>query len=213
MVQTVRHSQWLSQLAPIQLLTYARYRVIFKWKFHCQFSKLVKCSLSNSIQMTNVLFPFRRYVRDIVSRPRFPRRAPSNSSVPATIATPANQLQRSPSNEPNEPNDRYSGRRNKRQSAGRESLCETTYQYITPQAALNSQGRYIPGIRNRMKHSLILMKRTKTLLLFFFLLVCAIRFRQLDVHCKSSRPESAIGANGNMRVSCLKCMIRTLVDV
>lgn len=31
-------------------------------------------------------------------------------------------------------------RRKKRQSAGREQLCQTTYQYITPQAGLNSQG-------------------------------------------------------------------------
>lgn len=33
-----------------------------------------------------------------------------------------------------------SGHRAKRQSAGREQLCQTTFQYITPQAALNSQG-------------------------------------------------------------------------
>lgn len=156
--------------------------------------------------MINVSLPFWRYVRDIASRPRFPRNAPSNSSVPATIATPANQLQRSSSTGPN---DRYSSRR-KRQSAGRESLCEATYQYITPQAALNSQGTYISGPPNPMKHSLFPMER---ITLLFFVLVLPIRFRQLDVHCKSSRPNSAIGANGNMRVGSSKCMIQTLAEV
>lgn len=38
---------------------------------------------------------------------------------------------------------RSSSQRTKRQSSGREELCQTNYQYITPQAALNSQGALI----------------------------------------------------------------------
>lgn len=37
-------------------------------------------------------------------------------------------------------NDRTFSQRVKRQSTGREELCQTNYQYITPQAALSSQG-------------------------------------------------------------------------
>lgn len=89
-----------------------------------------------------IIFYFERFARDISSRRRFSRETATNSSVIATMPTPANNLQRSGGeNIPSESNAGYLSRRIKRQSAGREQLCQTTYQYITPQAALNSQGK------------------------------------------------------------------------
>lgn len=80
------------------------------------------------------------------------------------MPTPSNHSQRSASNQ-NELtglNDRSANRRSKRQSAGREQLCQTTYQYITPQAALNSQGRIFVFLKYRTK-----FEKKKTLKLFF----------------------------------------------
>lgn len=71
------------------------------------------------------------------------RQIASNSSESITMPTPVDELQQSASNlvQANSRSiDRTDARRNKRQSSGREQLCQTTYQYITPQAALNSQG-------------------------------------------------------------------------
>ncbi|XP_055318359.1 protein spaetzle 5 isoform X2 [Sitodiplosis mosellana] len=94
-----------------------------------------------------------RYVRDVSLRTRFARQIPSNSSIEATLPTPANHAQRSSSHQnelaglndrqTNSTDSQQTNRRPKRQSAGREQLCQTTYQYITPQAALNSQGNWM----------------------------------------------------------------------
>lgn len=103
-----------------------------------------------------------RYIRDISSHRRLAREIPSNSSVLSlspTLPTPtANHLQNFNSSNQISSNtsrrktssaaataaaasvDPNFGHRIKRQSTGREQLCQTTYQYITPQAALNSQG-------------------------------------------------------------------------
>lgn len=92
------------------------------------------------------------------------RQVPSNSSIEATLPTPENRSQRSASNQ-NELaglNDRSTNRRGKRQSAGREQLCQTTYQYITPQAALNSQGRILNSENTETK------KKKNFFLTFFF---------------------------------------------
>lgn len=75
-------------------------------------------------------------MRDVASRAR---KVANNSSESATIPTPVDKLQQSSSNHVSMSSS-IDGRRNKRQSSGREQLCQTTYQYITPQAALNSQG-------------------------------------------------------------------------
>lgn len=106
------------------------------------------------------------------------------------MPTPANHSQQSASNQ-NELaglNDRSTNHRAKRQSAGREQLCQTTYQYITPQAALNSQGRIL-GILKISK---------KNFVTFFSRILIS---RQLDVCRESSRYNKTIGANGNVRVS------------
>lgn len=93
-----------------------------------------------------------RYIRDIPSHRRLTREAPNNSSVlsSSTLPTPmSNHLQHINSSKQSGINtskstsaavDSNGSHRIKRQSAGREQLCQTTYQYITPQAALNSQG-------------------------------------------------------------------------
>lgn len=88
-------------------------------------------------------------MRDVASRAR---KVANNSSESATIPTPLNKLQQSSSNHI-PMSSSIDGRRNKRQSSGREQLCQTTYQYITPQAALNSQGNL--GIRIEDKISLM----------------------------------------------------------
>lgn len=84
------------------------------------------------------------------------------------------------------------GRRKKRQSAGREQLCQTTYQYITPQAGLNSQGT----------NDFYLSKVNKSNQIFFFFLIELIKYvyRKLDVYYKSSRYDTSISENWNLRV-------------
>lgn len=89
-------------------------------------------------------------MRDVASHAR---QITSNSSESITMPTPADELQQSASIRDNRSIDRTDARRNKRQSSGREQLCQTTYQYITPQAALNSQGNL--GIRIEDKISLM----------------------------------------------------------
>lgn len=91
-------------------------------------------------------------MRDISSHRRFPRDIGSNettnydvaSNLSVTQPTPANHLVQQSNatnhNMSSESAELFLGHRIKRQSPGREQLCQTTYQYITPQAALNSQG-------------------------------------------------------------------------
>lgn len=80
------------------------------------------------------LFNF-RYVRDLSTKSQLlsEEYLELNSSSSIIIGTPlADNLQSS--------YDGTSNYRVKRQSPGRQQLCQTNYQYITPQAALNSQG-------------------------------------------------------------------------
>lgn len=73
---------------------------------------------------------------------RYSREIASNSTIEATLPTPTNHTQQSSASNQNELIE-LNNRRAKRQSTGREQLCQTTYQYITPQAALNSQGKIL----------------------------------------------------------------------
>lgn len=79
-----------------------------------------------------------RYVRDLSSQ----LNGALNSSETLTPTTPSDRSQQKFKN--HKPlasyNDIFPNYRAKRQSAGREQLCQATYQYVTPQAALNSQG-------------------------------------------------------------------------
>ncbi|XP_031640226.1 protein spaetzle 5 isoform X2 [Contarinia nasturtii] len=86
-----------------------------------------------------------RYARDVSAHSKTSQYFSKNSTVEATRPSYINTAQRSSSNQLtlSELNDRYTNRRTKRQSTGREQLCQTTYQYVTPQAALNSQGQWM----------------------------------------------------------------------
>ncbi|XP_031640221.1 protein spaetzle 5 isoform X1 [Contarinia nasturtii] len=88
---------------------------------------------------------FKRYARDVSAHSKTSQYFSKNSTVEATRPSYINTAQRSSSNQLtlSELNDRYTNRRTKRQSTGREQLCQTTYQYVTPQAALNSQGQWM----------------------------------------------------------------------
>lgn len=142
------------------------------------------------------LFRFYRYIRDVVSHHRLPRHIFSNSSGIATVTQPtplnvnhlhifnasdSNQLSKKTTAE------RHDGPRRKRQSNGREQLCQTTYQYITPQAALNSQGTHtISFLHASVKIGEIVFE---IIFNHFISNVCDYTIsylRQLDVYCKSS---------------------------
>lgn len=96
-------------------------------------------SLNLNWHFYHSIWTFQRYVRDISTHARFLRHISTNSTLKATLAMPANNFQRSSFNQHDSLGLNH---RSKRQSTGRrEQLCQTTYQYITPQAALNSQGK------------------------------------------------------------------------
>lgn len=75
--------------------------------------------------------------------------------------------------------------RPKRQSPGRMELCETNYQYVTPQAALNSQGN------TKLKYWNWIQSQNQP---FIF-------GRQLDVCGQSGGYSTSISSNRDMRVS------------
>lgn len=118
------------------------------YEFYLSIWCLRRCALSHHEN---------RYVRDISSHRRLAREAPNNSTVQSISTLPTSTSSHLPhfnssrqhdiskvSKSSSAAIDSNSGHRIKRQSAGREQLCQTTYQYITPQAALNSQGKRTP---------------------------------------------------------------------
>lgn len=174
------------------------WKLFFLKKNDDRTSILTNCSLNSS---------FLRYVRDVSAQAKFSSNFSKNSTVEATRPTFINSVPRSSSNQLSlsELTDRYTNRRTKRQSSGREQLCQTTYQYITPQAALNSQGKlYYFRFKNgstqkkfyilfSLYHFCFIWKRNKT-----------DTIRTMDVCCESGRHNPTIGANGNVRVSVKK---------
>lgn len=87
------------------------------------------------------MFLSKRYVRDISSHRRLVREVANNTATAPTLVNHLHQFNSTDSRTVSESAESNAGHRIKRQSPGREQLCQTTYQYITPQAALNSQGK------------------------------------------------------------------------
>lgn len=113
-------------------------------------------------------------MRDTSSQNKIIALFTSNTSLPfptqATNATDStwkhHLTKRDASNEKYD--DHISNRRAKRQNADRQQLCQTTYQYITPQAALNSQGEhYILLLVNYLCDSISILSMTLFCCFFF----------------------------------------------
>lgn len=100
-----------------------------------------------------VMVDANRYVRDLSSHSHAKNTSEKFPPVPPTSTK--NHRQSNSSDQfnvvPREAlasySDLFPNQRSKRQAFGKEQLCKSTYQYITPQAALNSQGNTVPKTR------------------------------------------------------------------
>lgn len=95
------------------------------------------------VRLPSLRAPPDRYVRDLSTH------SPAKNTTTEKLAPPTTGQRRSStapptSSDPRAPlasyADLFPSHRSKRQAFGSEQLCKSTYQYITPQAALNSQG-------------------------------------------------------------------------
>lgn len=100
------------------------------------YSILLKWNTSGSIFHRKFFLINSRFVRDLSKRKLEEPFADGNTS--ATVSSKENGF-----------DDGKTNYRLKRQSPGRMELCETNFQYVTPQAALNSQGKIQLKITNR----------------------------------------------------------------
>lgn len=106
------------------------------------------------------------------------------STANGTIAEKENEIEQE--------NDLYQMRtakknRVRRQSPGRQSLCQTNFQFITPKAALNSQGN--DDDRRRTDNLMKLYLNVPTIMSFVYL-----AYRQLAIRCEYGGRQSAVGS-------------------